>query len=666
MKTVVTTTLVEHKVVFLTIFSILFLCLIWAPVSFADPPTSSTVVGDVVTDPETGANVTVTGRITDSDDKAYAVTTDTDRLIYTTTTVGDIFPDSSGDWTVDTVTTNASYVTDFTMSREVTDPDSTDDPPATMTETKNLVVSIEASGEIVDENGDPVDPSGAPGDPGGSVPLPPQPVGNKKYVYDVRRGASGDDGDNGYAVKICDPTGILGCLTIGYDATDGENGSGGPNFTRPINSSDGPIETITNNLAGITVISIGGDGGDGGDTLGINVEAGSGGNAGNGGNVTVNSDTTITTSGNSGHGIFSQSKAGYAGKGGDGHGWADGGAGGGSARGGVVRVTNNTNGLIGTTGNYAYGIFAQSIGGAAGNGGDSWGIVGEGGSSISGGNGDWAIVTHKGDIVTDGVGSHGIFAQSLGGLGGDGGNAGGIYALGGTGSAGGNGGQVVVTTEVGSNIETKYKASHGILAQSIGGGGGNGGFGTGIVGLGAKSDGGGYGSTVKVSHNGSILTRGEGSSGILVQSIGGGGGNAGVGAGLVGLGSSGSGGGSGGSVTVNTGSAASITTMGKSSHAVLVQSIGGGGGTGGTGAGAVAIGGTGGGGGNGGAVSVVSGATIETQGDYSRAVYAQSIGGGGGDGGAGGGIVSIGGTGSGGGNGSLRPKYRWWRWFGCR
>ena len=42
-------------------------------------------------------------------------------------------------------------------------------------------------------------------------------MGNKKYVYDVRRGASGDDGDNGYAVKICDPFGVLGCVTIGYD-----------------------------------------------------------------------------------------------------------------------------------------------------------------------------------------------------------------------------------------------------------------------------------------------------------------------------------------------------------------------------------------------------------------------------------------------------------------
>src|SRR5204862_2045057 len=88
--------------------------------------------------------------------------------------------------------------------------------------------------------------------------------------------------------------------------------------------------------------------------------------------------------------------------------------------------------------------------------------------------------------------------------------------------------------------------SHGILAQSIGGGGGNANFnlaatyegkkkkdqanrnlGFNLAIGGAPGDG-GHGGTVDVVQKGKIETHGVGSFGILVQSIGGGGGNAGM------------------------------------------------------------------------------------------------------------------------------------------
>jgi len=610
----------------------------------AAPPDSGTVVGDIVTDPVTGTDSVVTALLQGDAAQTYGVTTESDRRIYTTTSVNDIFPDENGEWTVTAVNSNAfGYVDQISMERQITDPDSTDDPPGTITESQTLDVAADFDASV------PGDAVGAPGTPESSLDPPATASGDHNYIHDVVRAASGDDGDDGYGVRVCIPWTDI-CTDIAHHGTDGENGHRGSDKYLNVPYSHGAIETVSRHLAGIELARIGGNGGKGGDFYG-NIEGRAGGDAGAGGNVTLDADVQISTSGKGGHGIFVHSRAGRAGDGGTGYIWSTGGSGGRSAHGGVVRVTNKNHGSISTRGNFSYGIFAQSLGGSAGGGGDSWGLVGVGGSSRVGGNSGDVHVTHEGTISTSGIASHGIFAQSLGGTGGDGGSAGGITGLGGTGSTGGNAGSVEVTTTRDSVIETAGWAAQGILAQSIGGGGGNGGVGTGIVGLGAGGSVGGDGSHVTVNHDGSILTSGVGSAGILAQSIGGGGGNAGVGAGLVGLGGTGSGGGDGSSVRVNSSADASIRTAARNSHAILAQSIGGGGGTGGTGAGAVAIGGSGGGGGNGGSVTIDSSASVETHGDFSRALYAQSIGGGGGDGGPGGGVVSIGGSSDGGGNG---------------
>ena len=148
---------------------------------------------------------------------------------------------------------------------------------------------------------------------------------------------------------------------------------------------------------------------------------------------------------------------------------------------------------ITTTGDRSSGISAQSIGGGGGNGGyavaisvgvfgsESFALGGKGGSAGGAGN---VFVGANGAIVTHGVSSDGIIAQSIGGGGGDGGFAisatgGATYAsvglaFGGNGGHGNDAGTVTVFST--ANITTTNDLSNGIFAQSIGGGGGNGGF----------------------------------------------------------------------------------------------------------------------------------------------------------------------------------------------
>nr|WP_272211526.1 hypothetical protein [Marinicella sp. W31]MDC2877421.1 hypothetical protein [Marinicella sp. W31] len=175
--------------------------------------------------------------------------------------------------------------------------------------------------------------------------------------------------------------------------------------------------------------------------------------------------------------------------------------------------------------------------------------------------------------------------------------------------------------------------------------------------VGGHGAGAGLGGTVSVSHYGAISTKGGYADGILAHSIGGGGGNAGTGSGStkasngiktaalnIGLGAKGGVGNFGGNVDVHMDdSAASIYTGGHVSRGIFAQSIGGGGGSssGGGGSGdadwaiTIGLGAEGSGGGSGGNVTISSEGTIVTKGDWSDAILAQSIGGGGGAAGSG-------------------------------
>ena len=423
----------------------------------------------------------------------------------------------------------------------------------------------------------------------------------------------------------------------------GSGGSGGAasNGGNVTVRNAGVDNTLGNYSYGIYGMSVGGFGGDGGSASGLFVSyGGSGSSAGDGGTVSItNSETGIVaTAGEGSHAIFAQSIGGGGGSGGSASALVGlGGASAAGGRGGVVSVVND--GQITTSGAGARGIYAQSIGGGGGDGGSSGGLVGIGGDGGAASNGGVVSIASSGTITTTGDYAEAIYAQSIGGGGGSGGASGGLVSIGGSGAGGGSADNVSI--ENSGTISTSGIRSRAIFAQSIGGGGGDGAGSGGLVSLGGSGSGAGNGGTVEVTNIGSIATTKRLSNAIQAQSIGGGGGSGAGSGGAVSLGGEGGGGGDGGQVIVRN--LGDIITLENDSRGVYAQSIGGGGGDGAGSGGFVSLGGSGSGGGNGGNVTVTSDGSVETSGARSDALFAQSIGGGGGSGGGSGGLVSLGG-----------------------
>ncbi len=505
---------------------------------------------------------------------------------------------------------------------------------------------------------------GATGQPARDVPTGDLNLnGNQNRLAPRKEGAWGDNGDDGWGIEIC----IFSCWTLGDPADDGEAGAAGEdnpvNVTTTNNGpNNGAIVSTTFEGPGIWATSRGGNGGEGGDAWGA-LPAGSGGAAGAGGDVTVTSNVNISTSGIRGYGIWAQSQAGFGGNGGNGYIFSSSGNGGPAAEAGDSIATNNgdgvTNGRIITSGDNAIGIYVQSIGGGGGDAGSSYGVVGDYGSSAFGGNAHDATAINNAYVATSGVAAHGVMAQSVGGKGGNGGDVAGLTGIGGGASGGGDGATAVATNS--GTIITQGLASIGLYAQSVGGGGGDGGNGGGITSVGGNGGAGGNGKSATATNaaGGDVFTTGSMAYGILAQSIGGGGGNGGSSAGVSAIGGGGRSGGQGGHATANN--SGSIETEGTYATAMVVQSIGGGGGAGGQAGGVVAIGGSsqanlyGADPNNGGEVDAnnFAGAAILTGDRAAHGILAQSIGGGGGTGGGANGIVGVGGSGGTGGNGWL-------------
>ena len=157
----------------------------------------------------------------------------------------------------------------------------------------------------------------------------------------------------------------------------------------------------------------------------------------------------------------------------------------------------------------------------------------------------------------------------------------GPVTLGATGAASGDGRDVNVITQ--QTVSTSGAYAHGIVAQSIGGGGGllqafdaNGNALR--LQLQGGAGGGGNGGNVSVTSNAAISTTGAGAHGIVAQSVAGGGGIVGGGVFATSLpitttGFAGSAGGAGTAGTVTVNSQANITTMGLNSTAVFAESI---------------------------------------------------------------------------------------------
>ncbi|MEO7933116.1 MAG: autotransporter outer membrane beta-barrel domain-containing protein [Chthoniobacterales bacterium] len=554
----------------------------------------------------------------------------------------------------------------------------------------------------------------------------------------VAQSVGGGGGNGGFNVSAggSGAGGLAAAINVGLGGKGGGGGDGGL-VTADLHSN---VTTTGENSGAIVVQSVGGGGGNGG----FNVSAGaagaaggagavsvglggSGGTGGIGGTVIAKSTGIISTTNDRSSGIVVQSIGGGGGNGG--FNVSAGAAGAGVASGGVSvglggkagagnnagDVTATTSGKVTTLGTDSAGIVAQSIGGGGGNGGfnvsgvgSGAGVgsaaisVGLGGNGGAGGDGKNVTLTVTNDVTTSGVRSGAVAAQSIGGGGGNGGfnisgagsgagvGSGSIsVGLGGSGAGAGDGG-LVNATATGDYI-TGADFSYGILAQSVGGGGGNGGFnisgglsgggvGSGGIAIGLGGSGGMAGNggrsdtdrAVTLFSNGSVFTNGISSAGIIAQSIGGGGGNggynisatlsgAGGGSGAVSVGLGGSGGSGGSGKGVFAQMTSDVTTMKNDSGGILVQSVGGGGGNGGfnisgslsgagTGSGGISVGlgGNGGSGGRAGDIDSSSTGEIITMGDRSAGFVSQSIGGGGGSGGFNiSGSLSGAGTGSG-------------------
>ncbi|MBU9818346.1 hypothetical protein J1782_00365, partial [Rahnella sp. BCC 1045] len=336
---------------------------------------------------------------------------------------------------------------------------------------------------------------------------------------------------------------------IGVSLAIGGNGGEGGNADEADAYNLGQIQTYGGNAHAIFAQAVGGGGGTGGTSMAENYTT----------SMPDEPSLTVTTS-----------IGGKGGVGGDG---------------GVVQVVND--GLLQTQGQDAYGVFAESVGGGGGYGGDASSTsmayqqskftIGTtiGGDGAAGGKGGSVSVWNSGLIDTSGAKSIGVFAQSVGGGGGAGGSGtadqGGVYqaggyslqlttTIGGRGGAAGNGGDVVVNNYINSTTGDPGNYSNTELFSNRD-----------LTGIGA------------------ILTAGDMAAGIQAQSVGGGGGNGGDSTGKgsngqinanVAIGGAGGAAGDGGNVTVHNGTGV-IVTYGAQSYGIIAQSVGGGGGTGG-------------------------------------------------------------------------------------
>lgn len=274
----------------------------------------------------------------------------------------------------------------------------------------------------------------------------------------------------------------------------------------------------------------------------------------------------------------------------------------------------NTGGIY-TSGVFSNGIVTQSVAGGGGiagvmvTGGAATLLAGptvhlgasqSGGGSLlaNAGTVSVALTSVAGStsvVSTSGALSFGVLAQSIGGGGG--------YAvmtsdgqpsslavselkLGAQGQAGGTGGSVAVTTAAGTTVQTQGQNAFGIVAQSVGGGGGIAGLTVSprLVTLASVTDTftstGNNGGNVDVALGGTVQTTGAGAAGVVAQSVGGGGGIAGdasaatYGVGMVQSADITGASGAGGTVTVTT--SGRIATYGVNAPAILAMSLGGG------------------------------------------------------------------------------------------
>ncbi|WP_066475078.1 autotransporter outer membrane beta-barrel domain-containing protein [Bosea sp. WAO] len=481
---------------------------------------------------------------------------------------------------------------------------------------------------------------------------------SENMLLTFRSGTLSLSGDDGVGILVETKGGDGRSIPRGTREPGGSGGRGGD--IDILLEPAATIRTSGRSAHGVQAVSTGGDGGNGGDGRVFGPTGKPGGDGGAAGHITIVNRGTIVTSGEGAFGLYARNAGGRGGNGGDDKGIVFSRGGKAGEAGGQFEITVDNSGSITTSGDHGIGIFAKSLGGGGGDGGDAkGGLVSIGGRGGNSGDGGDIIVTNSRSVLTSGRFAAGLSLETTGGGGSAGGSAlaatPGLFnvAVGGDAGSNGDGGQIKAIN--GGTIITRGELSPAIKAASTGGGGGTAGTANVIgsinlfsLGLGGSAGDGGRGGRVEVNNNGRLETHEAQSEGILAVSTGGGGGQGGAAKVLgivsvlkLGIGGAGGAGGDGGAVTVANGG--QIVTKGAQSAAISALSVGGGGGHGGaadvisvspTANISLAIGATGGAGGNGGAVHVHNGdaGTIVTEKAGSSGIKAQSIGQGGGNG----------------------------------
>ncbi|MDA7435982.1 hypothetical protein N8630_02980, partial [Synechococcus sp. AH-601-C19] len=428
--------------------------------------------------------------------------------------------------------------------------------------------------------------------------------------------------------------------SIGGNATLGGSASG--SLKAGAITLNGPFTALTQgiNSPGVVMQSIGGGGGLAADVDGEQISFGTVSTANtSAADVTaISSNLQIATAGRNAPGLILQSIGGGGGVAYTSTASVDlGGAVIGNTSSGDISLTSKSNSRIQTTGISSPAVIAQTIGGGGGYvGGDGSGTganvkLGGSGSQIGNSGAIDLFLSGGSTLITAGLQSQGVIAQSIAGGGGFTSQNGEAMLLGMTGGSG-NAADVLITNQ--GSISTLGLHSEGIVAQSIGGGGGSAGASSTSLVMGATNASGNAGNVTLNNAGGTIQTTGDYSVGVVAQSVGAGGGRIGNAKGSLTLGGN-SASGNAGNVTINN-TGGTIATSGDYSPSYLMQSVGGGGGMVGLGnsdgSGTVILGGgINGTAGSGGTLTLVEGGGIlQATGLFSPGVIHQSIGGGGG------------------------------------
>lgn len=217
--------------------------LLFSPLAWSQQATPDTEIGDIVTHPVTGEEAAVIQVYPE-----FVVTENYDRILVNTSVGYVVVPDDP-----DTTEVDESVTIDSVTTNSDT----------------HLIASVTLSDGTVVQVAEHIDSSdgtgGGSGDPGGSIPFTP-PAGDNPFVR-VATGDDGDDGDDGWGETIC----AFGhCEHIGDEPSNGGDGSPGPALFYAVDTGHASaIETVTDDMEGVRVLSIGGDGGQGGDSASL-------------------------------------------------------------------------------------------------------------------------------------------------------------------------------------------------------------------------------------------------------------------------------------------------------------------------------------------------------------------------------------------------------------